>query len=134
MKKSNLNRRISPRTEIAPLEVSSLSSLENLSKIARYGEIIEASTSGFLLIVKREDLIPSQLRKNLNIDQLVGTMVLIYLPQMNLEISGKIARTRLLGKKGYEIGIDYTSDAPEYWRECLFDLLPKPGELDWIQP
>lgn len=122
--------RIAPRKDITPLEVSSMSSLENLAKICRYGEIVDASTTGFLLIVKREDLVPSSLRKNLSLDPIVGTKVLLHLPQMNLEISGKIARTRLLGKKGFEVGIDYTDDAPEYWRECLIDLLPAPGEFD----
>jgi hypothetical protein len=124
------NRRIAPRREITPLEVSSVSSLENLAKIARFAEIIEASTTGFLLIIKREDLIPAALRKNLTLDSIHGQKVLLHLPQMNIEISGKIARTKLLGKKGFEIGIDYTDDAPEYWRECLVDLLPAPGEFD----
>ena len=124
------NRRVAPRREITPLEVSSISSLENLAKIARGGEIIEASTTGFLLIVKREDLIPAVLRKNLTIDSLLGSKVILHLPQMNIEISGKIARTKLLGKKGFEIGIDYVEDAPEYWRECLVDLLTAPGEVD----
>jgi hypothetical protein len=124
------NRRVAPRKEISPLEVSSVSSLENLAKIARFAQIIEASTTGFLLIVKREDLIPAALRKNLTIDSLHGTKVLLHLPQMNIEISGRIARTQLLGKKGFEIGVDYADDAPEYWRECLVDLLPAPGEFD----
>jgi hypothetical protein len=124
------NKRIAPRREITPLQVSSVSSLENLAKISRAGEIIEASTTGFLLVIRREDLIPSQLRKNLTLDMLIGTKILLHLPQMNLEICGRIARTKLLGKKGFELGIDYTDDAPEYWRECLVDLLPAPGEFD----
>lgn len=124
------NRRVAPRREISPLEVSSVSSLENLAKIARFAKIIEASTTGFLLIVKREDLIPAALRKNLTLDGIHGQKVLLHLPQMNIEISGKITRTKLLGKQGFEVGIDYTEDAPEYWRECLVDLLPAPGEFD----
>ena len=124
------NRRVAPRREITPLEVSSVSSLENLAKIARFAKIIEASTTGFLLIVKREDLIPAALRKNLTLEGIQGLKVLLHLPQMNIEISGKITRTKLLGKQGFEIGIDYTEDAPEYWRECLVDLLPAPGEFD----
>jgi hypothetical protein len=124
------NRRVAPRREITPLEVSSMSSLENLAKIARSGEIVEASTTGFLLIVRREDLIPSVLRKNLTLESIHGQKVLLHLPQMNIEISGRIARTKLLGKQGFEIGIDYAEDAPEYWRECLVDLLPAPGEFD----
>ena len=124
------NRRVAPRREITPLQVSSISSMENLAKIARSAEIVEASTTGFLLTVKREDLIPAALRKNLTLESIHGTKVLLHLPQMNIEISGRIARTRLLGKQGFEIGIDYTDDAPEYWRECLVDLLPAPGEFD----
>lgn len=124
------NKRIAPRREISPLEVSSVSSLDNLAKIARYAEIVEASTTGLLMIVKREDLIPAILRKNLTLESLHGTKVILHLPQMNIEISGRIARTKLLGKRGFEIGIDYAEDAPEYWRECLVDLLPAPGEFD----
>ncbi|MEZ0392732.1 MAG: hypothetical protein ACAH59_10985 [Pseudobdellovibrionaceae bacterium] len=124
------NRRVAPRRDITPLEVSSVSSLENLAKIAKQGEIVEASITGFLLIVKREDLIPAALRKNLTLESLHGSKVLLHLPQMNIEISGRIARTKLMGKQGFEIGIDYTDDAPEYWRECLVDLLPAPGEFD----
>jgi hypothetical protein len=124
------NRRTAPRREISPLVVSSMSSLENLAKITRYGEIIEASITGFLLIVKREDLIPAVLRKNLTLESIHGQRVILHLPQMNIEISGRIARTQLLGKRGFEIGIDYAEDAPEYWRECLVDLLPAPGEFD----
>ncbi len=112
------------------MNVSSVSSLESLSKIARGGEVIEASTSGILLMIKREDLVPVVLRKNLNLDALIGDKILIHLPDLNLEIAGKVARTRFVGKEGFEIGIDYTDDAPEYWRECLVDLLPAPGEFD----
>ncbi len=124
------NRRQATRREITPLEVSSMSSLESLTKITKGGEITEASTTGFLMNIKREDIVPLNLRSTLTLDAIVGTKVLIHLPQMNLEISGKIARTKLVGKKGFEIGIDYTDDAPEYWRECLLDLLPAPGEFD----
>ncbi|MFN7263230.1 MAG: hypothetical protein ACK5UJ_05440, partial [Pseudobdellovibrionaceae bacterium] len=102
------NRRVAPRRDITPLEVSSMSSLENLAKIAKGGEVLEASTSGFLIMIKREDLVPVSLRRNLTLDELVGTKVLIHLPQMNIEISGTIVRTRFVGKKGFEIGVDYS--------------------------
>ncbi len=124
------NRRAAPRRDITPLEVSSMSSLDSLTKLTRGGNIIEASVTGFLVTVTREDLVPVALRKNLTLDDLVGTKVLLHLPQMNLEVSGVIARTKFIGKKGFELGVDYTEDAPEYWRECLVDLLPAPGELD----
>lgn len=124
-------RRANPRRAIAPLQVSTISSMENLVKIAKGGFLIEASITGFLMMLKREDLVPASLRNNLVLDEIVGMKILIHLPQMNLEIYGEIVRTRLVGKKeGFEIAIDYTEDSPEYWRECLLDLLPSPGELE----
>lgn len=118
------------RRDTTPIEVSNLSSAESMVKIARSGKIIEASVNGLLMHVKREDIVPRALKNSLNIDAIIGDEVYLHLPQMDLEISGKIARTKFLGKAGYEIAIDYSQDAPEYWRECLFDLLPAPGELD----
>ena len=82
------------------------------------------------LTIKREDLIPAALRKNLTLDVLIGDRVFMHLEEMNLELSGVIARTQLLGKKGFYVAVDYSDEAPEYWRECLMDLLPQPGELD----
>lgn len=128
--KSSTNKRISKREEISPLKIGSVSSLDDLVKLIKGGNIVEASTSGFLVNIVRGDLVPQSLRTNLNLNELVGTRVLIVLPQLNLEISGRIARTRFLGKKGFELGIDYSEDSPEYWRECLMDLLPRPGELE----
>ncbi len=129
MRKATAHRS-APRKDITPLQVSSVSSLESLTKITRGGSIVEASISGFLLKISRDDLVPTVLRKNLNLDSLVGNKVLIHLPDLNIEISGKVARTRFVGKAGFEIGIDYSEDAPEYWRECLVELLPAPGEFD----
>jgi hypothetical protein len=130
VKKVGPGLRSAPRRSIEPLKVASVSNLENLMKISKGGEIIQASTTGMLLVIKREDLVPAFLRRNLTLDPLKGARVLLNLPQLNLEISGKVVRTRLLGKSGYELGIDYSEDAPEYWRECLMDLLPSPGEIE----
>lgn len=124
------SQRKSPRKSLAPRLVTSLSSLDTLAKLTRGGELIQVSSSGILLVVKRDDLIPTNLRRNLNLDSLVGTRVLMHLKELDLEISGKVARTRYVGKDGFEIGIDYSDDAPEYWRECLVDLLPAPGEME----
>lgn len=124
------SQRKSPRKELSPRSISSMASLENLAKLARGGEVVQVSSSGILLLVRREDLVPANLRQNLNIDALLGGRVLIHLKDLDLEISGTVRRTRYIGKKGFEIGIDYSEDAPEYWRECLVDLLPGPGEID----
>ena len=104
--------------------------MKDMQKVFKDARILQASTTGVLMHVRREDLIPSELRSNLSLDSLVGQTLLVYIEPMNLEISGKVMRTKLLGKEGFHLGLDYSADAPEYWRECLMDLLPKPGELD----
>lgn len=120
--------RSAPRKDVgkslAQLTIDSFSSLENLQKLAKYGQIVEASASGILIHFKRDDFLRKDLRANLNIDQLVGEKVYFNIHEMDLEISGTVARTEFLGKKGFNVAIDYSSDAPEYWRECLMDLLP----------
>ncbi len=110
--------------EVAKLTLDSLCSMENLEKLAKYGEIIEASATGILIKIDRQDFVSKDLRSNLNIDQLIGKEVFFNIHEMDLEISGKIARTKFLGKKGFIIAVDYSSDSPEYWRECLMDFLP----------
>lgn len=122
--KSQRKYRSAPRKDVAPLTIDSFASLENLQKLAKYGEVIEASSSGILIKFKRDDFVAKELRTTLNIDQLIGHNVYFTIHEMDLEISGTVARTKFLGKKGFVVAIDYSKDAPEYWRECLMDLLP----------
>lgn len=123
-------RRTAKRKEVTPLMIDHMVSLENFAKISNSGQVIDASTTGFCIQVKHENLVPKSLRNTLTLDTLIGTKVLLHLTAMNLELTGKIARTKLVGKKTFEIAIDFTSDAPQFWRECLVDLLPAPGEMD----
>jgi len=120
-------KRIAPRTELEPIEISAFTSLDHLTLVARSGVIVEASKTGFCLQVKRKDLLPKVFREALSLTALEGDRVMLKIPKMNLELSGTVKRTARRGKDLYEIGIDYSEDAPEYWRECLVDLLPRPG-------
>lgn len=124
------NKRVAQRKEVEPIKVAYIASLNDLAKLAKNCEIVEASSTGLLLVVQRTDLIPHSLRSNLNLECLIGNRVYLKLEPMNIEISGEIKRTKFLGKKGFHIAVDYSDEAPEYWRECLMDLLPRPGELD----
>jgi hypothetical protein len=123
--KTARKQRVAQRKELSPLTLDSFSSLQNLQKLAKSGVIIEASATGLLLKFQRDDFVAKELRSNLSIDQLVGENVYFNIHEMNLEISGVVARTKFLGKnEGYLVAVDYSADAPEYWRECLMDLLP----------
>lgn len=118
-------KRISSRYNIEPLEIHGMISIANLTPICDFGHITEASSSGFKLIVKRDDFCQKEHKSTMNLDALKEAEVSLYIPIMDLDITGKITRTKYISNKEFEIGIDYTSDAPEYWRECLCDLLPR---------
>lgn len=116
--------RSAPRKDLNKLTIDSLLSADSLQKMASYGQIVEASSSGLLIKFKRSDFVSKELKSNLNLDVLVGKNIYIKIHEMNLELSGKVARTQFLGKEGFLVAVDYSTDAPEYWRECLMDLLP----------
>lgn len=122
--------RSAPRKQTTPINVSHVTSVDDFTKICKDCEIIEASATGLLLMIPRDSIIPQSLRGNLTLDALIGDRVFMRLEDMNLNISGNVARTQLLGKAGFLVAVDYSDDAPEYWRECLMDLLPQPGELE----
>lgn len=123
-------KRVAPRTELEPIEITAFTSLDHLTMLSRAGQIVEASKTGFCVHVRRKDLVPKQFREVLSLKGLEGGRVMLTLAEMGLEISGTIKRTARLGKDIFEIGIDYSEDAPEYWRECLLDLLPRPGGFE----
>lgn len=125
-------RRIAERKEVASIEVAELTSLAHYKVLARCGQIVDASTSGILMHINRKDLIPKELRENLSLQELLGQHVVMFLPQMNLDLDGRITRADHIGKGVFEIGVQFSEEVPLYWRECLIDLLPAPGELDEI--
>ena len=123
-------RRNKERKTVDSIAVTELTSLSKYAVIAKDGVIIDASPKGFLLMVDRKDLIPEDLKKNLTLESLVGESVVMFLPQMNLDLDGTIRRALHKGKGIFEIGIDFSDAVPEYWKECLIDLLPEPGEME----
>ena len=129
MKAVKAERRISARKVVDLIHIAELTSLSSYSVIAREGVIIDASQSGFLLRIDRAQLIPKEYRENLDMTALVGHQVVMYLPQMNLDLDGAIIRAEHVGKGSFEIACAFSADVPEYWRDCLVDLLPAPGEI-----
>jgi hypothetical protein len=122
-------RRVAARKIVDFIHIAELTSLSSYSVIAREGVIVDASQSGFLLKVERSQLIPKEYRENLSMTNLVGHQVVMYLPQMNLDLDGTITRADHVGRGSFEIAITFSPDVPEYWRDCLVDLLPAPGEI-----
>lgn len=122
-------KRTSNRVETAGVKVKNLTSLSEGGLISRQAIVVDASNTGFLIQIKREDLIPQFARSSLTLNELIDHKIILILEQMNLEMAGRVARARRIDRTTFEIGIDYSDEAPEYWRECLMDLFPRPGEL-----
>ena len=117
-------RRIAPRKQINFIPVKNLTTLDPFNIVSKYAEIVDASSTGFLLYVSRGNLVPKNLRTNLSLKPLEGERVILKIQDMDLDIDGTITRTRFIGDGTFEIAVDFSTDAPEYWRECLIDLLP----------
>jgi hypothetical protein len=130
MPKPAVEKRVSERIETSAVTVKNLTSLDHAEVIAKSAILIDASHTGFLLHVSRPDLLAKFARESLTLNEILGSKVILLLEQMNLELSGTVVRTKRINKSLFEVAIDYTDEAPDYWRECLIDLLPRPGELD----
>lgn len=115
------------RENLEPLPIRGLTSIDHMTLLARKGWLVEASTTGFLLEIERRDLAPKVFRDSLSLKELEGDKVYLMIDNMNLEVGGVITRTHRVTKDRWQIAIDFREDAPEYWRECLVELLPKPG-------
>ena len=124
-----MNRRNASRKSVEGIKINDLTSITTYMVIAREGEIVNASNAGFLLEVNRDDLVPDDLRENLNLQSILGQSVVLYLPQMDLDLDGTISRASHIGKGRFAIAITFSNEVPEYWRDCLVDLLPAPGEI-----
>jgi hypothetical protein len=123
-------RRAAERKSVDSIEVAELTSLKHYQVLARSGQIIDASSSGLLMTLSRKDLVPKTLRENLSLQDLVGQHIVMFLPQMNLDLDGTIVRADHIGRGFFEVAIEFSDEVPLYWRECLIDLLPGPGEME----
>jgi hypothetical protein len=124
------NRRIAERKAVRSLSVVNFTVVDPFQQIAKRAQLAEASSVGLKLLIQRKDLIPDQLRLNLTLDPILDKPVMMILEEMDLELAGRVVRSRMIGNGIWEIAIDFSQDAPEYWRECLVDLLPGDDE-DW---
>ena len=100
--------------------------------LAHHGTLLNASATGLLIRITPQELNPELLENDRSLRFLRGEYVTMKIVEMELEIDGTIVRMRREQQDGYELAIDFTDNAPVYWRECLAELLPGLGEHDQI--
>jgi recombinational DNA repair ATPase RecF len=124
------NTRKSVRKSVYPIQLSRIVLGESQIQLATGGTLVEISETGFKILLDRKELKPAKFRSQLDLSDLVQEIIWIHLDDLDLILEGTITRTRFLGKGVFEIGVDYSDTAPDYWRECLVGLLPQPNELE----
>ena len=125
-----MERRSLKRKKTQSLSATRIINCDSLVKIFEIGHIIDTSLKGFLLSIDRKKFLQEDLKSSLSLDSLVGTPVSLFISEMELELDGKIKLTRHVGKGLFEVFIHFSPETPKYWRECLIDLMPQPGELE----
>jgi hypothetical protein len=129
-----MQRRRYTRKLLEPIHVTDMQTVDERRSLARYGTLRNASASGLLIEVSRRDLSPEMRRHPLPLDTIAGKHIMMTIVEMNLQIDGRIVRTHHAAPGVVEIAVDFTDHAPPYWRECLAELLPAPGEMDQAGP
>jgi hypothetical protein len=124
-----MDRRQSPRKPLDPIHIAEMKTTDQLTILVRSGTLVNASATGLLIRVDRDALNPEIFQHGVPLTTIEGEHVMMQIVEMALEIDGKIVRAHQAAPAWCEIAIDFTDDAPQYWRECLAELLPSLGEM-----
>lgn len=120
--------RIAHRKHVDPIPLAELSIFGKYPDFASKAYLVDVSSTGMLIHIERDDFRQKELKQAFNLDHLNGDMIRFTLVPMELEIDGIIARSSKMGKEYFEIAVDFSGEEHEYWRECLYDLIPSQEE------
>lgn len=92
--------------------------------------IVDVSPTGCLLKVERGDILSPSLRSTLTLSSIHDVGVGFTIEIMDTYLEGVMTRTKPEGKGSFVAAVDFRDDAPEYWRNALFDILPESRDFD----
>lgn len=126
---STVSRRIhNQRKNVAEVHVLNLKNISTGEVYFSRASIVDVSATGLLLRIKRDHILTVPLRSTLTWSGLANVSVGFTIEIMDTYIEGIVTRTKPEGKGEFLIAVDFREDAPEYWRNCLVDLLPDHDE------
>ncbi len=108
--------------KVQHLKAIDLTTLEDYQVVCSYARFLEISPTVIKLELDRADLCHS-LKGNLHLDPLVGQRILWHVPQMVLDMEGLVVQAWHKGQGVFHILIEFAHNTPDYWGECLVDLL-----------
>ena len=130
MKAFDYRNRTALRKEVEGIQVAELR-INGYESFAHKGTIIDISSTGLLIKLHRDDITEKEYKRKFQLNEIVGEQLYLEIDLMELDIDGVVTRTRATGGGYFEIAVDYSAGSPEYWRECLVDLLPNPNEEEF---
>ena len=92
--------------------------------IAKKAFISKVNAGGFSLSLNYKDLVLNSLKFQLNLSPLLRKKILMYIPDMGIDLEGVITAVCHKGHGNFEITLQFFKETPQYWRECLADLWP----------
>lgn len=111
--------------QIKGLKAASITLSNEDNFIVKKAFISKVSPTGFNLTFNYRDLVPESLKFQLHLHSLWYKNIHVYIPDMEIDLEGKVIGTRHMGKGNFEVNIEFSEEVPKYWCECLFDLWPK---------
>ena len=125
-----MHNRVALRKKIEGVTISNVAILKpSYCSLTKKATLVNASSHDFLILIQRKDIIPKYLRNNLTLQTIKDHLIILTIEQMDLTISGYVTRTAMTGRGKFEVAIDYSQEESDYFRECLFSLLPNKDEL-----
>ena len=119
----NLNKENIEKIQGVKAASITLSNEDNL--IVKKAVVSKVSPHGFNLTFNYRDLVPESLKFQLHLHSLWYKNIHMYIPNMEIDLEGKVIGTRHIGKGNFEVNVEFSEEIPQYWCECLFDLWPR---------
>ncbi len=115
--------------DVVGVKVISVRTVNPPNLIANSAVLVNASNDSFLVHIDRVDLKWIELRRHINLTPLEGKSITLTLEPMNLDISGYVVQTIMLGNGMFALNVNFGNKYSNYFKECLFDLLPSTDEV-----
>src|ERR1700733_7986852 len=109
--------------KLTQIDVLNVKNVESGEVYFARATLVDVSPTGLLLHVERENILAMNLRSTLTLSHLTGAGIGFTIEVMDTYVEGIVVRTKLEGQGAFIVAMDFREDAPEYWRNCLVDLL-----------
>ncbi len=121
------------RKSISQVDVLNVKNVSSGEVYFSRAMLVDVSPTGLLLRVERENILAMGLRSTLTLSSIIGSSVGFTIEVMDTYLEGSVTRTKLEGHGTFVVAVDFRDDAPEYWRNCLVDLLPPDENTEIIE-